>query len=201
MSCIKKIIRGIDVSCKPLQGGVNDKLILVNYEDIIAYTYSTLMPVGDIASQKYITAISRTTGTQGYLFEGLAGSSIIVRKNMERGTYFPNYTTEIEFVAFRDSGTTENTLEHLNKSKLVAFYESNGEYHAIGVFGGMFVVSNNGDTSDGDTKGGHRIILRANNEGEYGKRLGIFTPDLPNPPLYDSVATKALFDSLLTPAP
>jgi hypothetical protein len=198
MTCIRKINSGIEVNCSPLPGGVNDRLILLNKEDIVSYTLDPNMPL-NVPGYKYVTAVARATGTKGYLFEGI-NNSIVVRKIAERGTFRIAYRTEIDFVAFDDNGTVEVTLELLNKSNLVAAYESNREFHIIGLTGGLFVQTNSGDTSDADTAGGHRITLIANKEGEYGKRLGIFTGTAPNF-VYDYNATKALFEGLLTPAP
>lgn len=199
MSCIRKIYEGIGASCSPLAGGVNDKLILVNYDDIVSVTYSTDMPLGNVASKKYITAVARATGTQGYLFEGLSGNTIIARKSAARGDIFPEYTQELEFIALTENGSVEALIETLAKSKVVAFYESNNEYHVLGINSGLFLTSTQSDTSNASERGAYRIVLQGTKEGEHGKRLGIFTGTAPNF-VYDKIATKAVFDGLLTVA-
>lgn len=200
MSCIRKIYEGVSASCTPLTGGVNDKLILVNYDDIVAVTYSTDMPINNINSKKYITAISRSVGTRGYLFEGLAGNTIIARKSAARGDIFPEFTQELEFVALTENGSVEALIETLAKSKVVAFYESNAEYHVLGINSGLVLTSTQSDTSNASERGAYRLVLQATKEGELGKRLGIFTGTAPNF-VYDKVATKAIFDNLLTIVP
>ena len=200
MSCIRKIYEGIGASCTPLAGGVNDKLILVNYDDIVSVTYSLDMPLNNVNSRKYITAVARATGTKGYLVEGLAGTTIIARKNASRGDIFPDYTQEIEFVALTENGSVEALIETLAKSKVVAFYESNNEYHVLGINSGLVLSSTASDTSNASERGAYRVVLQGTKEGEHGKRLGIFTGTAPNF-VYDKIATKAIFDGLLSVAP
>ena len=44
MSCVRKINSGIEVNCSPLPGGVNDRLILLNKDDVVGYTLDPNMP-------------------------------------------------------------------------------------------------------------------------------------------------------------
>lgn len=197
MSCIRKIYEGVGASCTPLAGGVNDKLILVNYDDIAGFTYSLDMPLNNIESKKYITAVARETGSRGYLFEGLSGNTIIARKGATRGDIFPEFSQEVEFIALSENGSVEALIETLAKSKVVAFYESNNEYHVLGANSGLFLSTTASDSSNASERGAYRIVLQGTKEGEHGKRLGIFTGTSPNF-VYDKVATKAIFDGLLT---
>lgn len=197
MSCTLAISKGIARRCSPLPGGAGDKLILLNFNDVLGYTVETNAPTE--AGDKYLDAITRAVATKGYLFEGI-NNSINPVKTGERGTYWFDYTTTINFIAFDDTGIVEKTVEDLAKSLVVAAYESNGEYHIIGLNGGLLLTTGTSDTNDADTRGGFSLVLTGTKEGEYGKRIGVWTGTAPNQ-VYDKAASKVVFDGLLTTVP
>ena len=197
MSCTLAISNGIARRCSPLPGGAGDKLILLNFNDILGYTVETNAPTS--AGDKYIDAITRAVATKGYLFEG-QNNSINPVKTGERGTYWLEKTTTINFIAFDDTGIVEKTVEDLGNSLVVAAYESNGEYHIVGLEGGMLLQTATSDTNDADARGGFSLVLTATKESEYSKRIGVWTGTSPNQ-VYDKAASKVVFEGLLTTVP
>lgn len=200
MCLIKNIDRGIQYACTPLTGGTDDNLILVNYEDLLAnpYTYETNVPTQLGIAQKYINAIARVPGTRGYLFKGRNNSINAVKEATNEGLN-PVFTQRLNFLAFEENGQVEALIEQLAGGKVVAFYESNREFHVLGAKYGLRFQTGTSDTNDAETLGGFRISLQSVKEGEFGKRIGVWTGTSPNQ-VYDYAASKAIFLGLLNVA-
>lgn len=192
MGC--KIEKGIGLSCTTiLVPGTQDKLVLISY-DLVKTGYTV-----DANNPKIITENFLKVGQKGYAFEGQNNSNI-GRAKFSRSKYFPNYTHEVDFAAFDLSPESIKTLETLNLDRVVAVYEDNNKYFRIhGLNAGLRSVTNDSDTENSDTGGGHLIQLASAQERGYPSYLAVYTGTYPNQ-VYDYAASKALFESLLVAA-
>ena len=184
------ITKGIGVNCAALpNSGTQDRLILINKDDIASYTPHSYVP-------KSYTAIVFKTGKVGYAFDGQFNSNK-AKNTLLRTTYSIKYTHTIDFVAFDVSPDAMNTLETLNLARLVAVYlDNNGYYRIMGKNNGLIVQTNEGDTSNQDTGGGHLLQLFSGEEKKFADYLAAYTGTSPNF-VYDPVGSATAFANLL----
>lgn len=184
---------GIGAACLPLIGGVNDKLILINYDDLLSVTVDS-----DFTASNVFSSMTLKSGKQGYLFEGKGNRSIAFRQNPIVDTYgsVSGWTHEIDFVGFADSPEANDVLERLAQSKTIAVLESNKKFWVLGYDSGFFASSIATDSANADTKGGGAVTLIAKSEPRLKYELGVYTGTVPDL-VYDYTASKALFEGLL----
>lgn len=196
MACTTKIQKGIGLNCDAIPApGTKDRAILMSIDDILGATYNTtVFPDGNV-----ISAFTRVTTTKGYAYDG-QNNSIKARERYARQNFRGVYTHEFDFIAFDVTPAAAAELEKLNKDRVVAVYEDNNKmFRVMGLNAGLRTVTNDGDTDDQDTGGGHRITMSSAEETGYPEYLGIYTGTA-EAPVYDYAATKAYFNSLLVAA-
>lgn len=198
MACIKKFTKDILKSCAEPDGVVKDRLILINVEDVdFANVVTTTNYAGNtLGATEIITTLPLKSGMRGYEIEGINGS-IIARETAERGTYRPTITQEIEFVAWSVEPDALDAIQQLMKSKVLAVFESNGQFRVGGWKTGMQVRSVSADTSDADKGGMFTIILDKVSAPTFMPVFGVL--DVNNE--YDYAASLAAFETLRQTAP
>jgi hypothetical protein len=199
MACIKKFTKDILKSCVEPDGVIKDRLILINVEDIdfANVTTTTTYASGTLGATEIITSLPLKSGARGYEIEGINGS-IIARETAERGTYRPAITQEIEFVAWSVEPDTLDAIQQLLKSKVIAVFESNGQFRVGGWKSGMQVRSLSADTSDTDKGGMFTIILDKVSAPSLMPVFGVLENTTNE---YDYAASLAAFENLKQTAP
>jgi hypothetical protein len=198
MACIKKFTKDILKSCAEPDGIVKDRLVLINVEDVdfAGVTVANSYAGATLGASEIITSLPLKTGKRGYLVEGINGS-IIARETAERGTYRPTINQEVEFVAWSVTPDAIDAIQQLLKSRVLAVFESNGQFRVGGWRTGMQVRSVSADTSDADKGGMFTIILDKQSAPSFMPVFGV----LDTAGEYDYPASLAAFEALLTVAP
>jgi hypothetical protein len=175
----------------PLVGGVKDRLILINADDIDEYTVSVSNPqiIEDIA-------LVTSPAARGYEFEGL-NSSNDKETSLNFGRYTRTYNHQVTFRVFQNGPDVKAQLEALAKGKVVAIVEHNfrgsdgsAAFELLGRVQGLEVLEMTSNMSDQETQGAYVVRLS--------------TPELfkePNLPatvfITDYATTKTMVDGLL----
>jgi len=110
---------GILYDClNPPVGGVNDRLILVNFSDIDGNV------TRNGSNPNVIEAITLPGGAVGYVFEGL-NSSNEPRAALVKGRYVNGYDHEVRFKVFSNSIAAKVQLQKLDGALVVAIVQNN----------------------------------------------------------------------------
>jgi hypothetical protein len=112
-----KVNRGIPAPCETPSAGLQTKLVQIRKDDIAGVVRSALNP-------KLVT-ISLKPTTKGYMFEGM-GESNNARAKLTPTKYgSPNYTHEVDMVAFTSDPADYATVENLAKDSTVSVVKDN----------------------------------------------------------------------------
>jgi hypothetical protein len=187
-----KISASILLNCDyPLIGGVEDRLILINKDDIVSITRNASNP-------QIIEDIVLTSSPAAYAYE-IEGNnnSIDVKSTLVKAKYSEGYSHEIIYRVFTTGPETKEQIEAEAKGKLVAITQNNFrgatgnatfEIHGLDV--GLELVEGESNKSDAETQGAFVLTLR--------------TPDLYKEPhlpatlfITDYATSKAVVDGLL----
>lgn len=154
----------------PLKSGVNDKLLLINQDDIDSWTGDSSSPANDLI----IETILLKTGTSGYIFEG-QNSSVEPRAAVAKQTYTTPYEHEVTFKIFNNTASIKEQLQKLSQGKVVAIVQNNHtgdagdcKYEIYGLETGLEVVEMERLPSDGETQGYWNVVLRNNEKSRPG---------------------------------
>ena len=163
--------------------GVNDRLVLLNYNDFLAAarTYD---------SSGRLTNIVMASGTVGYVFEG-KNNSVKPSMALVRQTYSEGYDHKVDFLVFNTGQYTKNNLENMARTKMVAIIQNSSEtFEVYGSKQGMIVLTNARELQNAETGAAFQISLS--------------TPELTKEPklpidllVTDFVSTLALVNSIV----
>jgi hypothetical protein len=193
MGVCQLLTAGIVFDCNAnLVGGVKDRMILVNLEDILSITR-------DSANPQIIEDIVLKTGKVGYVFEGQRNSND-ASSEFVKARYSVGYNHQIVFRAFGNNAAIKKTMEQLAKGSIVAFPENNfkgtdgdAAFEVYGLEVGLQVDSLGSNKSDAETGGAYVITLKTPDDFKE--------PHLPATIFDTDYATsKAIVDSLLVAA-
>ena len=196
MSICGVITQGAAFNCDtPIAPGVDERLILVNKDDIddatVTYDMTDTFIISDI--------VLAAGGKQGWAFEGNRQSNnpqyLFVPQTVAVG-----YDHQIDFICFDISAAQKENLEKMALGKMVAIVENNrgrgnGDnfFEVYGLEVGLEVITMTRIPSDLETQGAFSISLKtSDNAGKEPKM----------PPTWldtDFPTTKALVDLLLVP--
>ena len=194
MSACGGITIGSSYDCaNPIAAGVNQRLLLINLDDIDAVTY-------DVTLTTLISDITLGAGRKAaFAFEGVRQSlnpqTAFVPQNVSVG-----YDHQIDFLVFDITQEQKDNLEKMALGKLVAIVENknavgngNSVFEVFGLNVGLEVQSNVRINADLESAGAFQVSLKtSDNEGKEPKLpQSWFDTD------YDT--TKAKVDALLTP--
>ena len=185
-----KTKRGIAAPCEPSVGGLQTKLVQLRKDDIAS-------AVRDATNPKLVT-ISMKTGKKGFLFEGL-GESNVARAKMTPSKYgSPNYTHEVDLVAFTSDPLDYATAEDLAKDKTVSVVrDNNGNILVYGLNAGLSATKNDTDSANADTGGAPEITLASTKEKGLADFFAVMDTS-GNTAVVDVAATLAAFEALYT---
>ena len=146
-----------------LIGGVRDRLVLFNIDDIDTYTKN-------VTNSQIIEDINLITSpaARGYVFEG-QNNSIDDSTALSKGAYSVGYMHKIIFRVFGNGPEIKKQLEALAKGKTVAVVQNNfkgadgqAAFELKGMDSGLEVLELTSDKSDADTQGAYVVTLSTN---------------------------------------
>jgi hypothetical protein len=184
-----KVKRGIAAPCETPSAGLQIKLVQIRKDDIAGVVRNALNP-------KLVT-ITMKAGKKGYLFEGM-GESNNARAKLTPTKYgSPNYTHEVDLVAFTSDSTDYATVEDLAKDSTVSVVkDNNGNIMVYGLNAGLKDTKADTDTANADTGGAPEITIASTKEKGLANFFAVMTTG--DTPVLDPVATLAAFDALYT---
>lgn len=153
---------GIAYDCaNPPSGGVNDRLILLNFADVEAatVTYDNTNPI-------IVSNIALAGSAVGYVFEGVNNSNE-PRAAMVKGRYVNGYDHEVRFKCFDNSPTAKLQLGKLDGAQVVAIVQNNRKgatgnsaFEIYGLQTGLRLQELERILADAETQGAYNILLR-----------------------------------------
>lgn len=187
-----KISASIVLNCDyPLIGGSEDRLVLINKDDIVSVTRNGSNP-------QIIEDIVLTSSPQAYAYEVEGkNNSNDIKWTLVKARYSEGYSHEIIFRVFNMSPAVKAFIEDMAKGKFVAISQNNfkgatgnAAFDIHGLDVGLELVEALGDKSDAETQGAPVLTLRT---PELFKE-----PHLPATLFITSfAASKAVVDGLL----
>lgn len=195
MSSCGKISADALINCaQQLVGGVKDRLILINQDDIDTITY-------DIDNPLIVTDITLVSSpaARAYVFEG-KNNSIDASWALNKGKYANNYDHTVVFKIFDDSPEVRQQIEALANGKFVAIQENNyrgandeAAFEIKGLGVGLVLTVAKGDRSDADTQGAPDLTLATPDTYKEPKLPAFFFDT-------DYVTTRAAVNALIAGA-
>lgn len=184
------ITAGVALSCSnQLIGGANDRLILINYDEIASYTRN-------VSNAQIIEAITMVATKKGYAFEGKQ-QSVEPKQSLNKKRYATAYDHEITFKVFDSTPAVKEQLEKLVQGKVVAIVENNykgatgnAAFELYGADAGLYVETLERNVGDAEVLGAFNIVLKS---GEFAKEGNLPASIF----ITDYTTTKALVDALL----
>ena len=205
--CDVKITRGEGFDCN-ISGGVEAKLTLFNFSDII-------MPVRDTVNPQIITDLELSVITPavpagpsnippavpavlatGFLFQG-SNTSVTPTANGVKKKYSFRFDHKIEFLVFNTGSATKKNLEALASGRVVAIIEhlnkiSDSTFEIYGLDVGLILTVLTDDPNNADNEGAYAITI--------GSPDGFKEPHMPAT-FYDTdyATTRARLEELTAP--
>lgn len=145
----------------PPVGGVNDRLILLNFSDLqnATITYDGTNPL-------IVENIVLASGIQGYVFEGLNNSNE-PRVAMVKGRYVNGYDHEVRFKCFENSPVAKAQLTKLDGAQVVAIVQNNRKgssgnsaFEIYGLQTGLRLQELERILADAETQGAYNLLIR-----------------------------------------
>lgn len=176
----------------PIVGGTNEIMLLMNFNEIASYTENgTTKVIEDIT----MATTKRAWEFQGQLLSNEPKYSLVGKK------YNNLYKHEIKFLCFDVSPAAKLNLEKMAKGRLTAVIQYNykgiledSAYDVYGKEAGLYVTALERNPNDPDNQGAIVVTLSSRDESlESRMPVSFFDTDY--------ATTKALVDSLTTPAP
>lgn len=190
MAACAGLTEDVDIDCDyPLIGGVNDRLILINFDDIAGTVRNGTNP-------QIIEEILLNSGTRAYFYKG-KNNSHEPRQALVKLRYAEVYEHEVSFKVFDTSPTVKKELQAMAKTKVVAIVQNNyvnadgsSTFEVFGLGSGLEQVELERLNADTETQSAWSVILRTS---EFAREA-----NLPNTFFKTSyAASKALIDALL----
>lgn len=171
----------------PLQGGVNDRLILINWDDLASVTKN---------AAGIVTAITLNSGAQAYLVEG-KNNSVAPTQALLKLRFSEVFDHIVNFKTFDLDNALKVQLQNAVKGRFIAIVENNfkgtdgdAAFEIYGLDAGLVVTALTRDPNSSETQGAYDITMGSS---EFAKE-----PKLPTTVFLTSYAvTKALVDDLL----
>ena len=185
-----QLSKGIQPDCEnKLFGGVNDRLILINFDDLDSVTRN-------LSNTQIIEAIFLASGKTGFAYQGKNNSnepdSALVKQR-----FINVYDHGITFKAFEVDAAAKKEYEAMVDGLVIAILQNkfrgedgDTEFEIYGLDTGLEVQELTRIQQDADTQGAYNIVLRSSEQSkEAHLPATIF--------LTDRATTKAIVDGLL----
>lgn len=175
-----------DYDCaNPPIAGVEERLVLMNFEDIASFTVDGTNP-------SIITAFTLVAGKQAYSFQGVR-NSLVPEQHYTPGRFSPSqYDHVVNFLVWEFTQAQKDNLEAMAIKKQVAIIQNADQtFEVYGIRNGLELTQNDRLPGDQDTGGGYSLILKtSDNEAKEPKLPRSFFST-------DFATTKDLVDDLL----
>ena len=190
MELCGELSKGFFPNCDfPLIAGVNDRLILMNKDDIDTISY-------DVTNRQVITDIILKTGKSAYVFQGQNRSNEPATR-LVKGRYSSSWDHECIFKIFGDGIEVKTIVNSFPEANIVVVVENNyrgaigdAAFTVYGIGGGLETQEAEQVKADADTDGAYHLVLRSS---EFGRE-----PLVPNAWFdTDYGTTKLLVDALV----
>lgn len=187
-----KISASQAINCDaPLQGGTEDTLVLINWEDWLAAAVSV-----NVTDPQIIENIVLASGITAYEMQG-KNNSIAPKFELVKQEYAEMFNHEINYKVFNVSAAAKKQMEKKTKGRFVAIvynkYKGTTGDSAFEVYGadaGLIVTQMVRDVNNQDNQGAFDIILKTSEKS--------LEPHMPKTLFITSyAASKAVVDSLL----
>ncbi len=161
MAVCEKLTAGIAYDCaNPPSGGVNDRLILLNFSDVDGnVTY-------DVTNPTLVTNIALVAPAVGFVFEGVNNSNE-PRSAMVKGRYVNGYDHEVRFKCFDNSPAAKLQLSKLDGALVVAVVQNNRKgtdgnsaFEVYGLQTGLRLQELERILADAETQGAYNLLVR-----------------------------------------
>lgn len=180
-----KVKRGIPAPCETPSGGLQTQLVQLRKAEIAGAVRNALNP-------KLVT-ITMQAGKKGFMFEGMGESNNARAKLVPTKYGSPNYTHEVDLVAFTSDPADYATVEDLAKDSTVSVVrDNNGNILVYGLNAGLKATKADTDTANADTSGAPEITIASTKEKGLADFFAVMTPE----GTIDPVATLAAFEAL-----
>jgi hypothetical protein len=196
MECAK-VSRNIGFDCdKPIQAGVGDRMVIINFEDWKLASFDK-----DNTNEQIYKDVVLPSGTTGYSVDGQNNSNQ-PKVAFKRSRYQGAFNHQVKFIAFDLSPDMKQQIDKLTKGRVVVIIENNhrgdaGEtsFEIYGADAGLVVPDGgvNRDPFSADTQGAYELDLASSELSLEGHMPAT---------LFDTsyAVTKAVFDSLYIPS-
>lgn len=189
-----RISANIELDCdNPIQAGVKDRMVLINWDD-----YDAAVKTVDVSNSQIIESITFATTATGYLVEGQNNSNE-TKETLIKGRYAKSFEHQVVFKVFNKDADVKQQLERLSKGRVVAIVENNftgvdgnASFDIFGHGSGLIMEALERDASNQDTQGAYDITLKTS---EFSREAHLSAT------LFDTdyTTTKAVFDGLYIP--
>lgn len=156
MSC-KKIATNRLINCaNPMVAGVDDELILINFDDIDGITRNVTNP-------QIIEGITLASGATAFRYEGKNNSNE-TDSNLVKKKYAEVYDHIVKFKVFENGSEVKKELENMIGGKMVAIIRNNykandSQWEVFGIDTGLFVKTATRNAMDQETQGAYAVEL------------------------------------------
>jgi hypothetical protein len=190
MAACAGLTADVGVDCDyPLIGGVNDRLILFNFDDVIGTTRNGTNP-------QIVESITLASGARGYVYTG-KNNSHEPRAALVKLRYAEVYEHEVSFKVFDTSPAVKKELQNMAKTKVIALVQNNfvnatgnSTFELYGLGAGLEQVELERLGADTETQSAWSLVIRTS---EFAREAA-----LPNTFFLTNYATtKALVDALI----
>lgn len=151
-------IEGVDCD-NPLTAGVNDRMIIVNFEDKDSESFN--------ANPLIMEGLTLATGTVGYEYTGINNSHEPSHK-LVKGDFSNSYEHSVHFRVFKIDGATKQQLEKLINGRVFVIIENNTKgaagnsaFEVMGYDAGLVVAEESRENFNTATNGAFDLILRS----------------------------------------
>lgn len=155
MGSCKGIVKGAIYDCdNPPIGGVDERLILFNLEDLLSVTYA------GGSNPNVISGITLKSGAQAFVFEGTRNSNQ-PSHSFVPGTFVGGYDHLVNFHVFEKGQDQKDNLEKMAYHKVVAIIENNDQtFEVFGLKQGLEVQEQTRELFNTDTAGAFVVSLK-----------------------------------------
>jgi hypothetical protein len=138
--------------------------------------------------------ISLKAGAKGFLFQGMGESNNARAKLVPTKYGSPNYTHEVDLVAFTSASADYATVEDLAKDSTVSVVkDNNGNIMVYGLNAGLKATKADTDTANTDTGGSPEITIVSTKEKGLADFFAVIDATSGT---IDPVATQTAFEAL-----
>ena len=149
----------LGINClEPIVSGVNDRIWIMNKDDIDSYTYG--------ATKETITAISLASGKTAFTVQG-KNDSVDPKTELEKARFSTNQTHEVVFRVFDNSVAVKTQMNKFMNGKYVVVVENNhvntaadSAFELYGEIAGLELAEGSRMPTDVESEASWNLVLR-----------------------------------------